>query len=184
MALSETEAVIVHGPQLPATDTAKHGKRLSQKEIALILSLDAAGKNMSQIAAGVGCDVSTVSRTLSQYTDHRELARKRLEGGALRLAQTVVNTKDAGVALKALGKLDVVREDAAQGGNSLVVLLGSEAAPLQPPTLSAIDVTMAGPSPSPGNANPVSLSADTAVSGELVEAKATPIGGVSPPRFA
>jgi hypothetical protein len=119
----------------PAAATAKHGKRLSTQQIAAILTLASAGKNNSEIARTVGCDDATVGYHLEKFGDARELARKRLEGGALKLAATVVNTKDAGIALKALGKLDVVREDSGGAGTNVLIAIGQPGQPLAPPAL-------------------------------------------------
>jgi hypothetical protein len=162
-------AVTVDTPTPPVRDTAKHGKRLSQQQIAIILMLSSSGQTEVDIARQVGCSQATVSRTLHQFGDGRELARKRLEGGALRLAETVVRTKDAGIALKALGKLDVVREDAQSGGNQMVVMLGSQDAPLSPPAITVLDVSPASP---------------IAVTDANPKAKAPPMMGVSPSSVA
>lgn len=110
-------------------------KHLSVKQIAAIIRLTDEGHSQTVIASLVGCSQSTVSDTLIDFTDSREIARKRLEASALRLVETVAATKDSAVALKALGKLDVVREDQAQGGNQLLVMLGTMDQPLSPPAL-------------------------------------------------
>lgn len=123
-------------------------KRLTKDDIALILNMAALGKTQTETASLVGCSLSTVSDTLAKFMDSRELARKRLEGGALKLAQTVVNTKDSTVALKALGKLDVVREDQAGAGNNVVVVMGQADRPLDPPVIE-IQTFAISPSLSP-----------------------------------
>ena len=56
------------------------------------------------------------------------------------LADTVVKTADAGVALKALAKLDVVREDAAPAGPQVMVVLGGSVDPLTGRSLSPVAV--------------------------------------------
>ena len=82
----------------------------------MILRLAAKGTvTQVEIAKAVGCDQSTVSRVLS-LLDTRKEARAILESGAARLADTVINTDDAGIALRALGKIDVVRDDKADQG--------------------------------------------------------------------
>lgn len=113
-------------------------KHLSVKQIASIVRLSDEGHSQTVIANLVGCSQSTVSDTLIDFTDSREIARRRLEASALKLVETVAATKDSAVALKALGKLDVVREDQAQGGNQLVVLMGTPDQPLSPPPLSPV----------------------------------------------
>jgi hypothetical protein len=106
----------------------------------MIFRLHAKGHlKQSEIATAVGCDPSTVFRTLA-LIDTRPEARAIMESGAAQMAQTVVGTKDAGIALKALGKLDVVREDAAQGGSNVVVMVGTAEHPLLPPDLSMLIV--------------------------------------------
>ena len=99
---------------LETIDTTENGKkhaRLKPHDRALIFRLAAKGNiNQTEIAKAVGCGPATVSRTL-RLLDTRKEARTILESGAAKLADTVVNTDDAGIALKALGKLDVVRED-------------------------------------------------------------------------
>ncbi|HEU5256531.1 MAG TPA: helix-turn-helix domain-containing protein [Vicinamibacterales bacterium] len=104
--------------------------RLTPNDRALILRLAAKGHlTRAEIAKAVGCDPSTVTRTL-QLLDTRSEARIILESGAARLADTVVKTADAGIALKALGKLDVVREDSAPGGPQFTVVLGATVDPV------------------------------------------------------
>jgi hypothetical protein len=88
-----------------------------------------------EIAEVIGCSQATVSRTLDAWVDTRPIARRLLEAGSIKLAQTVINTKNTETALKALGKLDVVREDKQEGGNQLVVMLGSGGGPLEPPNV-------------------------------------------------
>ena len=161
----------VQSPVLPTampSETAKHGKRLTRLQITRILALSAAGMEGCAIAKEVGCDPSTVSRTLDQFVDGRELARKRLEGGAVRLAETVVRTKDAGVALKALGKLDVVRDDQATGNTNVLIAIGQPGQPSQP--LSPPDISVLALSPA----------LTMAVRAAQAEAKGPPSEGVSP----
>jgi len=124
-------------------DTAKFGRRLTHLQIAQILHLSAEGKSNLEIGRLVGCDDATVGRTLGRFGDTRILARKVLERGSVQLAETVVKTKDSAVALKALGKLDVVREDQASETN-IAILMGTPEQPLLPP---AIDITPLSPVP-------------------------------------
>lgn len=170
----QTSAAVVLGSAPEPRDTAKHGKRLTQGQIAMILQLANANQTQLEIAQRVGCHPATVARTLDQFVDGRELARKRLENGALKLAATVVNTKDSAVALKALGKLDVVREDQASAGTNVLIAIGQPGqnapdAVLSPPTITALAL-----SPAP----------QMAVTVEQPEAKATPSEGVSPSKVA
>lgn len=139
----QTQDTPSSSPELALTRTK--GKHLTQREIALALSMHGLDKPNSEIARVLGVHEATVGRLIDRFADSRDLARKRLEGGALKLAQTVVNTKDSTVALKALGKLDVVREDAAGAGNNVVVVMGNNDRPLDPPV---IDVQTFAISPS------------------------------------
>jgi hypothetical protein len=54
---------------------------------------------------------SVGSRTITDYEDTRPLARKRLEGAALAMADAIVTDGSADLKFKALQKLDVVRDD-------------------------------------------------------------------------
>jgi len=126
---------------LETIDSAEGEKkyaRLTPSDRALIFRLAAKGHcTQAEIAKAVGCDPSTVTRTL-RLLDTRSEARTILESGAARLADTVVKTADAGVALKALGKLDVVREDGTPAGPQIMVVLGAAIDPLQPPDRAVV----------------------------------------------
>lgn len=107
---------------IDASNGKKHS-RLTPNDRALIFNLAAKGNlTYEEIGKAVGCDKSTVCRVL-QMVDTRQAARVILESGAAKMADTVVNTKDAGTALKALGKLDVVREDSRGAGNNVLVVV-------------------------------------------------------------
>ena len=110
-------------------------KHLTTKQIALVIQLTDQGKTQVEISQLLGVADSTISRTLAEFGDTREIARKRLEAGALKLARTVANTKDAAVALKTLGKLDVVREDQAGAGTSVLIAIGQPGSALAPPDI-------------------------------------------------
>jgi hypothetical protein len=124
---------------------AERSGRLSPGDRVMIFRLAAKGLSQDEIARIVGCSQPTVSRTLA-LIDTRKEARMILESGSAKLAQTVVDTPDGKVALQALGKLDVVREDAHGGGNSSFVLVvgqpGLVPSELEPPV---IDVTAIPP---------------------------------------
>lgn len=123
------------------TEESRAGyKHLTIKQKMQILRLDREGAEQKHIASIVGCSQPTVSKTLAELEDSREEARALLEAGASQLAQTVVNTKDAAVALKALGKIDVVRDDAVPGGSSLTVMIGG----LEPPVIALSPVRLEG----------------------------------------
>ena len=128
--------------QIDQNQEVECSSRLSPSDRVMIFRLAGKGQSQAEIARIIGCSQPTVSRTLA-LIDTRAEARMILESGAAKLAQTVVDTDDPAVALKALGKVDVVREDAHGGSNNNVVLLiGQPGQPvpagLEPP---AIDVT-------------------------------------------
>jgi hypothetical protein len=126
------------------------GERLRPEDEARILELAAAGVTQIEIAAQIGCHQSTVSRTIADYADTRGLARKFLEAKALDVARDLVAAakERPAQALKLLGKLDVVRDDAAEGGNEsrVVVLVGMPGHPAGPDPIT-VNVT---PSPRDG----------------------------------
>ena len=112
-------------------------KRLTVDEKTLMYRMAKLGTmSQAEIARAIGCDPATVCRHL-QLMDTRPEARALLEAGAARLAETVVDTNDPAVALKALGKLDVVRDDREGGGGSnILIAIGQPGAPLEPPVLT------------------------------------------------
>jgi hypothetical protein len=84
------------------------------------------GKNQREIAEVLNIHQSTVSRTLSKYTGTLLSAKKTLESGARKLAETVINTEDSSLliaSLKALGRLNVVNDTPDNGG--IQVIIGS-----------------------------------------------------------
>src|SRR5262245_57381227 len=125
---------------IDSVEGEKKYARLTPSDRALIFRLAAKGNcTQAEIAKAVGCDPSTVTRTL-QLLDTRSEARTILESGAARLADTVVRTTDAGIALKALGKLDVVREDGTPAGPQVMIVLGASVDPLSGRSLSPVAV--------------------------------------------
>jgi DNA-binding MarR family transcriptional regulator len=156
-----------------------NGKRLTMKAMSLIMSLADAGKTQTEIAQVVGCSIPTVSRTLDNLTDNRALARRQLEAAAPQLVKTIKQSKDAATALRALGKLDVVREDGPQSTANIAIVIGQPGQPLMPPSI-AIQAL----SPVDNSASALSPQREIAVSRDMTQAKATPIEGVSPPSVA
>jgi len=96
---------------------------LENDRIEQILQLSNDGKNQREIARALNIHQSSVSRTLSKYMGTLLSAKKTLESGARKLAETVVNTQDSSLALKALGRLNVVNDMPDQGG--IQVIIGS-----------------------------------------------------------
>lgn len=134
--LIESAEPIQHAHDQPAK--LGNGKRLTARQIASLLSLHESGLAKTEIGRRLGCHHSTVDYYLDRFGDTREIARKKLENGALKLAETVVRTKNGDTALKALGKLDVVREDQAQGGNNILIAIGQQdnGKALEPPVIT------------------------------------------------
>ena len=96
---------------------------LENDRIEQILQLANDGKNQREIARALNIHQSSVSRTLSKYMGTLLSAKKTLESGARKLAETVVNTQDSSLALKALGRLNVVNDTPDNGG--IQVIIGS-----------------------------------------------------------
>ena len=106
-------------------DSFMHKKltHLENDRIEQILQLANDGKNQREIAEALNIHQSSVSRTLSKYMGTLLSAKKTLESGARKLAETVVNTEDSSLALKALGRLNVVNDTPDNGG--IQVIIGS-----------------------------------------------------------
>jgi hypothetical protein len=118
------------------SDPAKgKGRRLTKREVATCLQLFDAGKTGAHIAEVLRCHESTVSRTLDAWCDDRPLARRYLESNSLKLAKTVVQSKDAATTLRALGKLDIVREDNAGASVNIGIAIGQPGQSLSPPVI-------------------------------------------------
>jgi IS30 family transposase len=69
------------------------GEKLRPIDEATILELAAAGKSQTEIAQIVGCNQSTVSRTLAEWADSRGLARKYAEAKSLEMMQRFVKKR-------------------------------------------------------------------------------------------
>ena len=134
--MSDTELVQTSEVQTLSDPAKGNGRRLTQREVAICLQLADAGKSTVEIAEVLHCHNTTVGRILAQWADDRHLARRYLEANTLRAAKTVLKSRDGNVALKLLGKMDIVREDAVNGGNNMVVVLGSNAETLLPPAIN------------------------------------------------
>ena len=158
---------------IDSAESKKKYARLTPNDRVTIYKLAAKGNiTQAKIAEAVGCDPTTVSRAL-RFVDTRHEARMILESGAAKMADTVVNTKDAKIALNTLGKLDVVREEAQQGGNNVLITFGQ---PLpeaqQPPTTRDDQAALTGLRRS--NGSPITR-------GELAAAGTVVLIGTAPP---
>ena len=136
--------------QMQLVPPREAGDRLRPIDEATILELAAAGKSQTEIAAIIGCNQSTVSRTLAEWADSRGLARKYAEAKSLEMMKRFVTDASPAEILKMQQKLDVIRDDRQEGGNQFIVMLGTADHPLQPPD---IDVT-------PGTADLTSVVVD------------------------
>jgi len=106
---------------------------------ATLLELAAAGKSQTEIASIVGCHQSTVSRTLAEWADSRGMARRYAEAKSLHMMKRFVAEASPAEILKMQQKLDVVRDDRLEhGGNQVVIVLGTQAQPLQPPVFDVL----------------------------------------------
>ena len=112
------------------------GEKLRSIDEATILELSAAGKSQTQIAQTVGCNQSTVSRTLAEWADSRGLARKYAEAKSLEMMQRFVKEASPADILKMQSKLDVVREDKDVARNTgIVINIGAPGHPIRLPDL-------------------------------------------------
>jgi hypothetical protein len=107
----------------------KRREPLRPSEEAHILDLADAGQSQQAIANAMGCSQSTVSRTLIAFDDSRLLARRALNAGALVMAKRIVTEAQPRDALRALAKIDVVRDDDERAFVGIQVLIGGEQAP-------------------------------------------------------
>ena len=135
---------------IDASTTEKKYARLTPEDRAMIFRLAAKGHlTQEEIAKAVGCDKSTVCRTL-MLIDTRKEARLILESGAAKMAHTVVNTKNAGDALKGLQAIEVVPRDAQAGQGGVQIIVGMPGHPLELPTIEVNTVSqLNAPVPDP-----------------------------------
>jgi len=112
------------------------GEKLRPIDEAAILELAAARKSQTEIAQIVGCNQSTVSRTLAEWADSRGLARKYAEAKSLDMMKRFVKEAPPADILKLQAKLDVVREDKeAARDTGIVINIGAPGHPIRLPDL-------------------------------------------------
>jgi len=116
---------------------SKYGKRMSHKEIRLMLAMAEAGKSAPEIARSLGVSHNTVYAHLEDWQDMRDLARKKLDASALQVAERALAQSDP---LKLLEGIGVI-EGAKTGAPQIMIAIGAPASPLTPPI---IDVTKRG----------------------------------------
>ena len=90
---------------------------------------------------------------LAERSDSRGLARKYAEAKSLEMMKRFVAEASPAEILKMQQKLDVVRDDRLEhGGNQLIVMLGTQERPLEPPVIEVqsldLDVPIYERSPS------------------------------------
>lgn len=104
-------------------DNADNGRRrLIPTEVRLILELRANGLSQRQIAGRLNVNQSTVARWLAAFDDNRALAKARLRGAALELADRVIDRANAEEAIKVLEGLDVLQKSKGDGGAVKVIV--------------------------------------------------------------
>lgn len=113
--------------------------RLTPADISLILKLRDADKTQTEIAAVIGCSVSSVCRCLQDFADTRLTAKAKLQNAALRLTERVIQDADVDQSLELLDRIGVAekrqeRTGATQGVQIVIGMPGQPAA--QPPVLS------------------------------------------------
>ena len=133
----ETEIIeTTHAPSVPARVRGKH---LTQAQISLLLLLRDGGLLETEIAARpeLSCSVSTVSRTLAQFSDTRTLARRHLESSALPVARSVVRASrsDGNLGCKVLTGLGLLSP---AGSPSVAVQVNVGGAETTLPTIPTI----------------------------------------------
>lgn len=108
--------------------------RTSRATEGLILKLSEAGKTQTEIAAIVGVNQSTVSRTLSELTDARYLAKAILHRGATKLAERIVKDANVAESIEVLERIEVIKpkQQADSGGGRVQILIGMPGQPAGP----------------------------------------------------
>jgi hypothetical protein len=137
-ALLDAPQAVSEPPQALALSNGRTGpgKRLSLRAKSLILQLHESGKSHTEIAQVIGCSIPTITYTLDELCDNRILARRQLEAAAPKLVKTITQSKDAATALRALGKLDVVRDESEKSGTNIAIVIGQPGHALSPPTIT------------------------------------------------
>jgi len=130
--LSEAEKLLATMSLVPPREP---GEKLRAVDEARLLEWHTAGQSQTDIARAIGCH-QVHGRTLAEYSDSRPLARKYLEARALEMTKRLVEDPSPEAILKALGKLDVVREETAGGGTNIVIAVGQPGHSLESPRVS------------------------------------------------
>lgn len=120
--------------------------RLSYTEIGLALKLREDGLTQTQIAQRLGCSQPTISTLLSELSDTRQIARLKLNNGAVKLAERVLAQADVDQSLEVLDRLEVATKRQADSGrgNQVNIVIGMPGQAAGPDPVIAIS-----PAPSP-----------------------------------
>jgi hypothetical protein len=122
----EAERLLALMTEAPPRDD---GAPLRWQDKARILAMRDEGQSQEAIAEAIGCHQSTVSRTLADLDDSRPFARRMLDAAAAPIVQDIMdNLKTASMAekTKMLAKLDVIREDKAEGTGAQFIVVVNE----------------------------------------------------------
>lgn len=121
-AADTAEGAIVDLSEAEKEGADKGRRRLIPTEVRLILELKANGLSQRQIAARLNVNQATVSRWLAAFDDNRALAKARLRGAALELADRIIDRANAEEAIKVLEGLDVLQKSKGDGGAVKVIV--------------------------------------------------------------
>lgn len=101
---------------------SRRASSVSPAELLHMLECVDKGQSLYQIAQDFRRSTETVYRWLMPFRDSRQLAKKRLAGGALQLAERVVKHANASEALEVLDRLDVApRRQVDTAGTQVIV---------------------------------------------------------------
>lgn len=117
-------------------------KRLTQEQLITMLQLRKLGKGQTEIAETLGCDQTSISRALRQFTDTTEHATAYLRGSALRMARNVVQKGQARDHIQALKGVGVLEQDS----TDIRIAIGLSLPGM--PTVSVRETVEQAPSPS------------------------------------
>lgn len=110
--------------------------RLTRAELASLFALHRAGKNQVEIAHTLGCNVSTVSRWLSDLTDTTDLAKQTARNAAQKLVERVIKHANVEESLEVLDRIEVLPKRQSEGkGAAVNIVIGMPGSPAGPDPL-------------------------------------------------
>ena len=114
--------------------------KLTHGEIILALRLHQDGLTQTEIAHRLACHRSTICRLLADYADTRELAKHKMQHGALKLAERVIAEADVEQSLEVLDRLEVAPKRQTDTSRSGVqILIGMPGSPAGPDPLLVVN---------------------------------------------